>query len=162
MSHRSPRCTGLEQSAFHRGRSAFGRPAVVLEPAGAYVRLERDVVDTVQIKIDGSDDIGELVALHDWLRGEAELRALVKLKRGAAGSEELGPVLDVVTVAVGSGGVAAVLAQSLPTWIRSRRPAVKLTITMQSGRTLELEAADAADAEQLITDLLRQVDDGDA
>ncbi|WP_344893169.1 effector-associated constant component EACC1 [Actinomadura meridiana] len=117
-------------------------------------------MNTVQIKIDGGDEVGGLVALHDWLRGEAELAGFVKLGRRAAGAEELGGVLDVVTVAVGSGGVAAVLAQSLPTWIRSRRPAVKVTITSPNGRTLELEAAEAADAERLIMDLLRQVDDG--
>jgi hypothetical protein len=116
-------------------------------------------MDNVQIRVAGDDEFGELTALLGQLEAERELQGLARLGRRTAGPEELGGILDAVTVAVGSGGVAAVLAQSLSGWIKSRRPAVRFTITSRTGRTLELESADAADAHHLILELLRHIDD---
>ncbi|WP_410556877.1 effector-associated constant component EACC1 [Actinomadura fulvescens] len=89
-------------------------------------------------------------ALLHWLRTERRLAGLVRARQHQPGPEELGGALDVVMVAVSSGGVVAVLAQMLPAWIRSRRPAVRFTLTTQAGDRLELEASDAAEASPLI------------
>jgi hypothetical protein len=144
-------CCRLPQWGLDRARREPGR----------YRTCEGDVVDDVQIKVAGDDVVGELTALLDWLRAERDLQGFVRRQLGVPGPEDLGGVLDVVTVAVGSGGVAVVLAQSLATWIKNRRPAVKFTITAQDGRTLELETSDSADAYHLIAELLRHVDDAD-
>ncbi|WP_242903136.1 effector-associated constant component EACC1 [Actinomadura terrae] len=109
----------------------------------------------LQIEVTGGDEAGEHARLLEWLRADRRLAGHVRVRRRAPGAEELGGTLDAVMVAVGSGGVSAVLAQTLPAWIRSRRPKVKFTLTTEDGERLELETADAAEAPRLIAELLR-------
>ncbi|WP_149260805.1 hypothetical protein [Actinomadura sp. K4S16] len=113
----------------------------------------------LRIDLAGGDEIREKAALLQWLRTDRRLAGHVRLRRRPAGSEELGGALEVLMVAVGSGGVAAVLAQSLPVWLQSRRPAVKVKLTTSTGESVELETADASEAPRLIEELLRNRDD---
>lgn len=113
----------------------------------------------LQIDISGGDDVREKAALLQWLRTDRRLVRHVRLQRRTPGAEELGGALDVLMVAVGSGGIAAVLAQSLPTWLQSRRPAVKITLTTAAGDSVELQSTDASQAPQIIEELLRNRDD---
>ncbi|WP_433664724.1 effector-associated constant component EACC1 [Nocardia sp. CA-128927] len=55
--------------------------------------------------------------------------------------------LDVLTVAIGSGGAFSVLAASFNAWLRSR-PRTKITIT-RGGVTVELDSKDLGDAETI-------------
>lgn len=113
------------------------------------------VMDAV-IGIKGGDEIGELTALVGWLRTERELEGAVQVMRRDIAETELGSGLDVISVAVGSGGVGAALAQSLSAWLRTRRSDVKVTLTA-NGRTVEVDARRVSDPMALISRVL----DGD-
>ncbi|MEU5432457.1 hypothetical protein AB0G73_03655 [Streptomyces sp. NPDC020719] len=122
----------------------------------------------MEVKIGAVDDGGvlELVALFQWLRSERQLAGRVHAEYRPAGPEELSSgVLDVVGIAVGSGGVAVALAQSLTAWLKSRRPAVEFTITLPDGTTHRLNVADGAAAQlsaaaPIIEEMLRQTRNG--
>ncbi|MEU7640489.1 hypothetical protein AB0C11_31125 [Streptomyces sp. NPDC039016] len=110
------------------------------------------------IDIEGGDRVGELAALVGWLRRERELQGVVRLVRRDVVETELGSGLDVLSVAVGSGGVGVALAQSLSAWLRTRRSDVKVTITA-NGRTVEVDAQRVKDPVGLITQALSGADD---
>lgn len=105
------------------------------------------------IGVDGGDQAAELIALAGWLRGERQLQGAVQLVRGGSGDTGLGGGLDVLSVAVGSGGVGVALAQSLAAWLRTRRSDVKVTITA-NGRTVEVDARQVLDVTTVINMML--------
>ncbi|MGP9017063.1 effector-associated constant component EACC1 [Streptomyces sp. BR1] len=116
----------------------------------------------MEVKIGAVGDKGvlELVALFRWLRSERQLAGQVRPEYKPAGPEDLSTgVLDVVSIAVGSGGVAVALAQSLTAWLKSRRPAVEFDMTLPDGSTYRLGVADAAAAQAapIIEEILRQI-----
>lgn len=115
------------------------------------------VMDAV-IGIRGGDEVGELAALVGWLRAERELQGAVQVVRGDIAATELGSGLDVISVAVGSGGVGVALAQSLSAWLGARRSDVKVTVTA-NGRTVEVDARRVSDPVGLITRILGGDDD---
>ncbi|WP_405677206.1 hypothetical protein OG292_21970 [Streptomyces sp. NBC_01511] len=100
----------------------------------------------------------QLACLYAWLREVDALRGVVAL-RGAAPAPvpgAMGAALDVITVAVGSGGAAGILARSVVSWlIQGRRSDVKVTVTAENGRSVEADVRGARDPEAL----LRQVAD---
>ncbi|MFE9096931.1 hypothetical protein [Streptomyces sp. NPDC007264] len=110
------------------------------------------------IRIRGGDEVGELAALVGWLRAERELEGAVQAVRREVSETELGSGLDVITVALGSGGVGVALAQSLSAWLRARRSDVKVTVTA-NGRTVEVDARRVSDPIGLITRVLDGDDD---
>lgn len=113
----------------------------------------------VWIRVSGGDEIDEITDLWDWLRGERGLAGPVRAVRSSPGTGELGGALDLLAVAVGSGGAGTVLAQSLIAWLRTRRASVVVTVATKE-RTVTVKASDLdADA---VAPLLRQVlGDGD-
>lgn len=70
---------------------------------------------------------------------------------------QMGPVLDALVVAVGSGGMGAVLAGALSTWISHRRSDIKLTFTAENGRKVELDAK-RVDPQTVLREIGRLVD----
>lgn len=101
-----------------------------------------------------SDEVAELAALYEWLRGERELAGAVRAARRAPGPTELGGAIELVAVALGAGGAAGTLARSLAAWLRSRRPGLKITVTTPAG-SVSVEARQVRDADFL--PLLREV-----
>lgn len=102
-----------------------------------------------------TDDADELRSLLAWLQQDDALRGRVRLQRAPVGSEEMGGLLDALTVALGSGGVAATaLSGSISTWISQRRADVKLTVTAPNGRCVEIDAQ-RVDPRALVNDLER-------
>jgi hypothetical protein len=79
-----------------------------------------------QIRADGHPD--ELLALLDWLGHDDELRGRVRLIPARAGAERMGDLYEVLTVAVGTGGIASALASSVSTWLIQRRSDIKITL----------------------------------
>ena len=68
----------------------------------------------------------------------------------------MGGVLDVLVVALGSGGAGAVLATSVSTWLsQPRRADVKLTVTAEDGRHIELDARRIRDPAVLLREVER-------
>ena len=112
----------------------------------------------VQVSVAGPDSTGETVALAKWLRGHRELQGRVRAIPRPPTDSELGGALDVLSVALGSGGAVAALAHSLAVWLTSRKADVKL-IVKRDGRSVELSALRVADAEALIKQIL-EADDG--
>jgi hypothetical protein len=111
-----------------------------------------------QIQVVGGAD-GDLAALGEWLQGEDELRGQVHAVHGATGETELGPVVELLTVALGTGGAGTVLASSLKTWLMTRRTAA--VITVKSGKrsvTLDIQTADTV--APLLEQILKAGDDG--
>ncbi|MFH8223672.1 hypothetical protein ACH4C2_30380 [Streptomyces sp. NPDC018057] len=106
-----------------------------------------------EIGVRGGDEVEELTALARWLQGERELQGAVRLLREDVTQTQLGGELDVLSVAVGSGGIGVALAQSLSAWLRTRRSDVKVTVTAD-GRTIEVDAKQVKDAAAVIAQML--------
>lgn len=85
----------------------------------------------VRIRIvDAVDPHAEVWSLHDWLKVEQELDpSKVTTSSPPVQDGHMGVALDVVAVAVGSGGAVSVLAGSLRAWLRNRGTDIKLEIT---------------------------------
>ncbi|WP_329385835.1 effector-associated constant component EACC1 [Streptomyces sp. NBC_01716] len=120
-----------------------------LDARAAALRLSVDVPDDAV----GRDQLGSLYA---WLREVDALRGVVALRGAPPVAGTMGAALDVITVAVGSGGAAGVLARSVVSWlIQGRRSDVKVTVTTENGRSVEIDVRGARDPEAL----MRQVAD---
>lgn len=115
----------------------------------------------VQIRLDSETELDDRLALIGWLRGERGLQGRVHVLPAAPAENELGAGLDLLTVSLGSSGIATVLAGSLATWLQNRRAPTKIRISItRADRTLELETSDAAEAEALIQRFLGEDSDG--
>ncbi|MEU3426184.1 effector-associated constant component EACC1 [Streptomyces gardneri] len=105
----------------------------------------------VELRLQSSKTVDDLIGLSEWLRGERRLQGRVQQVRSNPEPGQLGGAFEVVSVALGSGGIATVLASSVATWLQSRRSDPKLRITItRADRTLEIEASSADEAEDLI------------
>ncbi|MFD2417236.1 effector-associated constant component EACC1 [Amycolatopsis pigmentata] len=113
---------------------------------------------TEQLWIRAAQGADELRSLHDWLRRDDALRGQVEPVHADVEPGQMGGVLDALVVAVGSGGMGAVLAGSLSTWISQRRSDVKLTVTIEDGRKIELDAK-RVDPQTVIRDIARLLDE---
>jgi Effector Associated Constant Component 1 len=94
------------------------------------------------------DEVGELAALLEWLRGERGLAGPIREVRPPPGPGELGGAVEVLAVALGAGGAAGTLARSLFGWLRTRRPSLKITVT-KGTRSITIEASEVRDGDML-------------
>ena len=114
----------------------------------------------MDVQIQAVGDAGEeLAALSEWLQGEDELRGQIRTVHGAIGDTELGPVVELLTVALGAGGAGTMLASSLKTWLLTRRTTAKI-IVKSAGRSVTLDIQNADDVGQLLEQILKAGDDG--
>jgi len=104
-------------------------------------------------------DVTEYSALLNWLCGERALAGRVSLVRAPPGGGELGGAIDMVTVALGSGGVAVALANCLTTWIKSRQRKVSVTIEGAGGRLTITSDGRPADLMPLLCEILGERDE---
>lgn len=111
-----------------------------------------------QIRITGGTG-GELADLSEWLGDEEELRGRVRAIRGPVGDTELGPVTEVLTIALGAGGAGTVLASSLKTWLMTRRTTAKITVK-SAGRSITLDIQTASEVAPLLEQILKAADGG--
>ena len=111
-----------------------------------------------QIQIVGGAD-GDLAALGEWLQGEDELRGRVRTVHGAIGETDLGPIVELLTVALGTGGAGTVLASSLKTWLMTRRTTATITVK-SGGRSITLDIQTADEVMPLLEQVLQAGDDG--
>ncbi|WP_446224774.1 effector-associated constant component EACC1 [Nocardia sp. IBHARD005] len=88
----------------------------------------------LMIHTDGSAD--DLFRLKEWLNGTDELRGRVTLPTSRIRPGEMGGLTDVLVVAVGAGGIAPVLIQSLTGWLTARRS--DITLTLKTGEHTEI------------------------
>jgi Effector Associated Constant Component 1 len=99
-------------------------------------------------------------ALKAWFDEVAELRGRSTVEVGPTRSGDLGGVSDVLVVALGSGGAVSVVAASLMRWLSARRRSYPLKLTVIKGKNkVSIEVDQTAGSAELITDILRAIDD---
>ncbi|WP_432986315.1 effector-associated constant component EACC1 [Dactylosporangium sp. CA-233914] len=114
----------------------------------------------VELVVSGVDDVGDVGELHEWLRKERALAGLVRRVPQPIEDGHLGGVADILVVALGAGGAGAVLAQSLLTWLRSRRADVSVTVSTEVG-VVKVAATNLASADVLpVLERVLQARDG--
>ncbi|MDP9794915.1 hypothetical protein J2S43_003427 [Catenuloplanes nepalensis] len=104
-----------------------------------------------------SEPSEELRDLLGWLGEEPELRGRVTPVEHAPLPGTLGPWLEAVAIAVAPGGVAAVLASAVITWLRNRHSDVTVRIETPDGAVIEVDAKriDALKSGELIAEVQR-------
>lgn len=114
-----------------------------------------DAVD-LQVVVEGAEAETHALGLFNWLGSEDELRGRVRPQRRAPKPGEMGSAVELLTVAVGSGGAVAVLIQSVCTWLTSRGADVKVTVTTADGRRVEVDVRRAADPAAVLREVAEQ------
>lgn len=115
----------------------------------------------LQIRIEGGA-VKDYVELTGLLNGSRDFRGRVRQVTGPPVDGALGgDWVEMLTVAVGSGGLGVALTNSLNKWLETRSAGLvaKVTVT-NTGRTVRLRARDAnAEAMRLLGEILRDTDD---
>ncbi|MFI9045316.1 hypothetical protein [Streptomyces sp. NPDC053427] len=116
------------------------------------------------LAVAGSDGESHLRSLQDWLSSDDELRGRVAWRYAPPEAGHMGGTLQVLTVALGTGGIAALIAP-LCTWFTGRRPDVAVTLELGDGRKVSVDVKRATDqqavireARELFTSLGRELD----
>ena len=84
-----------------------------------------------------------LVSLADWLNSEDALRGRVRAVRPAPKPGGMGAAVELLTVALGSGGAGAVLVRSICTWLSRRGSEISVSLKDGDGRELTFSAKSA-------------------
>jgi hypothetical protein len=114
---------------------------------------DRDGDIELVLDIGGPSADQYLRELNGWLAAEDELRGRQRLRRRTIATGDMGGLLEVLTVTLGSGGAGAVLATSLSTWLTQRRADVVVTVTSSDGRQVTVDVHRAADPVELIREV---------
>lgn len=81
----------------------------------------------------------ELASLHDWLVREDAYRGQAHVVPVAEDADVMGPALEVLTVTVELGGLAA-LTDTIAVWLQTRRSELAVTVTDADGSAVEITA----------------------
>jgi hypothetical protein len=84
-----------------------------------------------------------LVSLANWLNSEDVLRGRVRAVRPAPKPGEMGAAVELLTVALGSGGVGAVLVRTICTWLSRRDSEISVSLKDADGREFTFSAKSA-------------------
>jgi hypothetical protein len=123
---------------------------------------ERGRAVDLQIRIDGGT-AEDYTALASRLNGNRDFRGRVRQVTGPPVDGSLdGGIVELLTVAVGSGGLGVALTRSLNTWLSTRQRHLTARVTVNpDGRTVELHARNPNTQElELLGNLLRDADEG--
>ncbi|MEV0785460.1 hypothetical protein AB0I52_21315 [Streptomyces sp. NPDC050423] len=107
----------------------------------------------LRLTVSGTEALEHLRALREWLTLEEALRGRLTLHGEAPEPGHMGTSMDVLMVALGSGGAGAVLARSLTTWLVQRRSDVKVTVQAPNGGHVEVDVKRAADPARVIAEV---------
>ncbi|MGK5738131.1 effector-associated constant component EACC1 [Micromonospora sp. URMC 103] len=111
----------------------------------------------IELKPDGSATTDDLISLATWLRQERSLHGRVRQIRRMPSETELGGAFELISVAIGSGGLATVLAGSLSAWLQTRSK-IRIRIT-RGERSVEIDASNLGNAQELLQRLVELSDD---
>ncbi|MFE4691699.1 hypothetical protein ACFRH6_16760 [Streptomyces sp. NPDC056749] len=107
-----------------------------------------------QISVTELDERKQLESLNSWLRLDSNFRGRTSLS-GTPSEGDLGTAVELLAVAIGSGGVISVLATSLSTWLQQpKKTDITLKVTGPNGTTVEIDAKRATPQE--VTALLNK------
>jgi hypothetical protein len=113
-----------------------------------------------EIRISAGDEVAAYADLWEWLRAERALAGSVRAQYRPPRTEELGGVLDLLTVALGSGGVGAALARSLAAWLQARRSDVSVRVSSRAGSvTIDARRIKDSDVASLLNKVLGERDE---
>ncbi|WP_329028401.1 effector-associated constant component EACC1 [Streptomyces sp. NBC_00690] len=107
----------------------------------------------LRLAIVGADAETHLPALREWLTLEDALRGRVELIRSAPQPGQMGTTLDLLAVALGSGGAGAVLVQALTTWLTQRRADITVTVFSRDGRQVTVDVKRAAQPDRVLAEV---------
>jgi Effector Associated Constant Component 1 len=111
----------------------------------------------VQLSVRSANAEDDLIALAEWLRYERELQGGVCQLRRPVVEGQLGGAFEMISVAIGSGGIGSVLAGALTTWLQNRpRTTIKIT---RADVSVEIDASRIKDIAALVGKLLENADD---
>jgi hypothetical protein len=91
-----------------------------------------------------------LSSLSEWLNSQDELRGRVRPHHPPPVPGRMGAAVELLTVALGSGGTGVVLVRSLCAWLAQRRSDVSVQIKDADGRAVAVTVARARDPESVI------------
>ncbi len=98
-----------------------------------------------RLSLSGTDNVqDELASLRQWLGDEAEFRGRVRVEQAPLQPGQMGGLVEALTVALGSGGALAVLANSVSVWLRQRRSSLTVKIVNPDGSSQEYTASGPA------------------
>ncbi|WP_328834344.1 effector-associated constant component EACC1 [Streptomyces sp. NBC_00252] len=157
-----PTTAAVARSRDHR-EYAEAQPAGTVESAWTSVEREhpgiRGGIVRVQVSVEGADERAkeaELRSLHGWLQSDRQTRSLTVPKLEALDSlvpGAQGPVIDVLSLVLGSTFNAASLAMSLISWRATRPRQPILTVRRPDGTTVEINTGSLAEARVLLEQL---------
>lgn len=81
-----------------------------------------------------------LRSLADWLNSEEALRGRVQPVRRVPEPGKMGTAIELLSVALGSGGAGAVLVRSISAWLTQRRSEVSVSLKDADGREFQFSA----------------------
>lgn len=91
-----------------------------------------------QLTIRTHGNADELFELYEWFNDDDDLRGRVSLPQAAIRPGQMGDLASVLVVALGAGGIATALTQSLNTWFTVRRSEVAITLKRNGGDETEI------------------------
>lgn len=91
----------------------------------------------LEIRLEGGASAEEFTSLLQWLRRERDLQGYVRAQRQPMRAEELGGAFELISVAVGSGGIATAFVTSLGSWLSSRRTEQSVSVTVD-GKSVQI------------------------
>jgi hypothetical protein len=111
------------------------------------------------IEIEG-DNARHLIDLQQWLQGDRSIGGAARLRHKPIGEGELGGAVDVLEIALGSGGIAIVLTNALITWLKTRREHISVTLKVKGASvSVDTENAKLGTAKAMLDSVLRHVDE---
>jgi hypothetical protein len=91
----------------------------------------------VEVRLGSTDSMEEFTSLLQWLRRDRDLQGRVRARRVVPHQEELGGAFELISVAIGSGGIATAFVTSLGSWLSSRRSEQSVSVTVD-GKSVQV------------------------
>ncbi|MDH6696593.1 hypothetical protein ABZ682_02465 [Streptomyces griseoviridis] len=107
--------------------------------------VDEESATMVELSVHGPSGDQLLRTLRAWLGHNDAFRGQTELRRRPIAEGDMGGGLDVLVVALGSGGAATLLVQSVSTWLNQRRSDVTVTIRATDGREVSISVTRASD-----------------
>ncbi|ARF58649.1 effector-associated constant component EACC1 [Streptomyces gilvosporeus] len=114
----------------------------------------------LRLTVKGMDGEAHLRSLQQWLACDDELRGRVTWQYAPPAPGHMGGTLTALTVILGSGGIAGLIAP-LCTWFTSRRPDVAVSLELGDGRKVSIDVKRATDQSAVLheaQELFRSLD----
>jgi threonine dehydratase len=112
----------------------------------------------VRMTVASEEPTEDLFLLREWLESDPALAGTVTLDEVDIKPDEMGSLSEVLVVALGSGGLATVIAGNLSAWMSSRKAEVTVTKTGADGSSASLTVKNVDDVDKVVKEFLDSVD----